>query len=173
MASVESLSFRNSFLKHQDYFYRTQQKSLAMMRLFSVVLLVVAAFLACAAEDTTSMRFTRGYLDEKDSAPVQRLLRAYDNGNDEERAPIGNALNSIVTSTSKAVDSAKLKVFLLKKSSGVDVLNSLKLGDEVAAALKNSKMETLNQYITKFNKKNPDKAVGTLTTRYGDDALAR
>ncbi|KAF4046382.1 hypothetical protein GN244_ATG01217 [Phytophthora infestans] len=118
MASVESLSFRNSFLKHQDYFYRTQQKSLAMMRLFSVVLLVVAAFLACAAEDTTSMRFTRGYLDEKDSAPVQRLLRAYDNGNDEERAPIGNALNSIVTSTSKAIDSAKLKVFLLKKSSG-------------------------------------------------------
>ncbi|KAI9992036.1 hypothetical protein PInf_017416 [Phytophthora infestans] len=37
-------------------------------------------------------------------------------------------------------------------------------------------METLHQYITKFNKKNPDKAislVGTLTTRYGDDALAR
>ncbi|EEY68671.1 secreted RxLR effector peptide protein, putative [Phytophthora infestans T30-4] len=118
-----------------------------MMHLFSVVLLVVAASLACAAEDTTSMRFPRGYLDEKDSAPVQRFLRVYDNENDEERAPVGNVLNSIMTSTLNAVESAKLKVFLLKKSSGVDVLNSFKLGDDASAALKNSKLETLNKYV--------------------------
>ncbi|EEY56831.1 secreted RxLR effector peptide protein, putative [Phytophthora infestans T30-4] len=147
-----------------------------MMHLFSVVLLVVAASLACAAEDTASMRFPRGYLDEKDSAPAQRFLRVYDNENDEERVPVGNVLNSIMTSTLNAVESAKLKVFLLQKSSGVDVLNSLKLGDDAAAALKNSKLETLNKYVTRFNQENPDKTislVGTLTTRYGDDALAK
>ncbi|EEY56825.1 secreted RxLR effector peptide protein, putative [Phytophthora infestans T30-4] len=144
-----------------------------MIRLFVVVLLIFAASLACAAKETTSVRTTHNYLDEKYSAPVQRLLRA---DNDEERVAVENALNSVMTSISKAIDSAKLKVFLLKKSSGDVVMNSLKFGDDAAAALEHSKMKTLNTYATKFNKENPDKTislVGTLTTRYGDDGLAR
>ncbi|KAF1786930.1 hypothetical protein GQ600_15155 [Phytophthora cactorum] len=117
------------------------------MRFFSIVWLVSAVFVACG--ECAS--------DEQNNFPAQRSLRAYDIvvKNGEERAGFGNAINSIST---------------------VDVLNKLRFGDDAAAALKTPKLDALNKYIAMFNKENPDKKIsliGTLTARYGDDAVAK
>ncbi|KAG3138705.1 hypothetical protein PI126_g16788 [Phytophthora idaei] len=138
------------------------------MRFFSIVWLVSAVFVACG--ECAS--------DKQNKFPAQRSLRAYDIvvKNGEERAGFGNAINSISTGTSKLIDFAKLKVFLLLKKSGVDVLNKLRFGDDAAAALETPKLDALNKYIAMFNKENPDKKIsliGTLTARYGDDAMAK
>ncbi|KAG3183147.1 hypothetical protein PC128_g14347 [Phytophthora cactorum] len=103
------------------------------------------------------------------------FLRTYDPADvdDEERAGVVDAIKA---GAANLAESAKLRIFLSKKKSGVDVLNSLKFGDNVADALVSSKVESLKKYIAMFNQKNPDEAIsliGTFTARYGDDAVAK
>ncbi|KAG2786290.1 hypothetical protein Pcac1_g4574 [Phytophthora cactorum] len=103
------------------------------------------------------------------------FLRTYDPADvdGEERAGVVDAIKA---GAANLAESAKLRIFLSKKKSGVDVLNSLKFGDNVADALVSSKVESLKKYIAMFNQKNPDEAIsliGTFTARYGDDAVAK
>ncbi|KAG7390769.1 hypothetical protein PHYPSEUDO_006888 [Phytophthora pseudosyringae] len=151
------------------------------MRLYSIILLVVTAFLACVASaskdiaaTTITHRVSR-VANEHDDAPTQRSLREYEakDEDDEERAGLGDALK---TGTSKFFESAKLKTYLLQKKTAVDVLNTFKLGDDVAAVLTKSNVETLKKYITMLNNKKTGTTIsliGTLTARYGDDAVAK
>ncbi|KAG3183139.1 hypothetical protein PC128_g14349 [Phytophthora cactorum] len=151
------------------------------MLLYSIALLVATAFLACvdrACVDCNSKPITpslSAVVESQRTVPTQRFLRAYDPADvdDEERAGVVDAIKA---GAANLAESAKLRIFLSKKKSGVDVLNSLKFGDNVADALVSSKVESLKKYIAMFNQKNPDEAIsliGTFTARYGDDAVAK
>ncbi|KAF1789819.1 hypothetical protein GQ600_15216 [Phytophthora cactorum] len=128
------------------------------MRLNSIVLLFAAAFLACvdsASEDSATTTITHSVT----------AISAVEVG--EER---GGVIDALKAGTTKLLDSAKLNACLREKKTGVEVLNSLKLGDDVADALKNSKLGSLNKYIAMLNEKTPDKTItliGTLSARYG------
>ncbi|ETK96754.1 hypothetical protein L915_00605 [Phytophthora nicotianae] len=153
------------------------------MRLLSVVLLLSTVFLTrieSSSENTNREWFTNSLsaIDKQGNTPAQRFLRKYEvgAGTDEERVGLGNVVNAIKTAASKIAEDTKLRTFLLMKNKGVDVLNSLKFGDDVAVALKSSKMNTLKKYIAMFNEKYPDNTIsliGVFTARYGDDAVAK
>ncbi|KAE9012232.1 hypothetical protein PR003_g8074 [Phytophthora rubi] len=151
------------------------------MRLTSFLVLATAALLACVdivSADKVTKTITRNTMADTDYAnelsASKRMLRTYDE-NDEERAGPGKIVDLVKSSTSKLADSAKMNKYLLFNKNGVQVLNKMKLGDDVGAALKSSKMNALAAYIDLFNKKHPNNKIsmiGTLTARYGDDAVA-
>ncbi|KAG3096803.1 hypothetical protein PI125_g15884 [Phytophthora idaei] len=126
------------------------------MRLNSIVLLFAAAFLACvdsASEDSATTTITHSVTAVSGTQSIVPTI-----------------------GTTKLLDSAKLNAYLREKKTGVEVLNSLKLGDDVADALKNSKLGSLNKYIAMLNEKTPDKTItliGTLSAPYRDDAVAK
>ncbi|ETI43022.1 hypothetical protein F443_11957 [Phytophthora nicotianae P1569] len=143
------------------------------------VLLVAIVLLACvdSASDNAASTATKCFpVANKSFLPTRRFLRAYAtvHKDSEERVNVGNF--ALQEGVSKLAESARLKKFLLKKKTGVEVLNSLKIGDDIAAALESSRLGTLTKYIAKFNKKNPDKTISlieTLTTRYGGSAVEK
>ncbi|KAF4031987.1 hypothetical protein GN244_ATG16140 [Phytophthora infestans] len=69
--------------------------------------------------------------------------------------------------SAKLIDSTKVRVYLLSRKTPVDVLNQLKLGDDVATW-------SSGKYIALLNKETPGKTstlIGTLTAHYGNDAV--
>ncbi|KUF93148.1 hypothetical protein AM587_10004597 [Phytophthora nicotianae] len=144
------------------------------MRFYWIVLLIIATFVAC----TTSKTITNSFSAVADNQNNGRLLMAnsaiYEHGG--ERANFGSFVGSLKKGTSKLAESARLQKFLLQKRNGVEVMKSLKFGYSVQTALKSSKLETLNKYITKFNKKHPDdpiSMIGIFRERYGEDAVVK
>ncbi|KAE8951947.1 hypothetical protein PF004_g32975, partial [Phytophthora fragariae] len=156
------------------------------MRPESIVLLVAAALLACVdaasaatASKSTTAAFsgmTHSFSDNQDIISTRRFLRTSEaaNEDDEERAGLDAITGLFKAGASKVVDTIKLNSWLLRNKDGVQVLNKLKLGDDIAAALKNKKLDTLSKYITMFNEKHPNSKIsliGTLTAHYGDDVV--
>ncbi|OWZ09303.1 Avirulence (Avh) protein [Phytophthora megakarya] len=157
------------------------------MGTFSIVVLAVTAFLVCVhsssvtipseAAEPTYPTFVQSLNQQR--TLHTRFLRAYEStGNDgEDRANLGTITGAIKSSASKVKENTKLKLWLASKKSGVDVLNALKLGDDVGAVLKSSKLEMLVKYADKFNKnKLPAKQISVIDTligKYGDDAVMK
>ncbi|KAG2809190.1 hypothetical protein PC118_g17083 [Phytophthora cactorum] len=139
------------------------------MRLNSILLLFAAAFLACvdsASEDSATTTITHSVTavsGTQSIVPTHRFLRTEDAAVEvgEER---GGVIDALKAGTTKLLDSAKLNAYLREKKTGVEVLNSLKLGDDVADALKNSKLGSLNKYIAMLNEKTPDKTITLIGT---------
>ncbi|POM66053.1 Secreted RxLR effector peptide protein [Phytophthora palmivora] len=151
------------------------------MALHSIILLA-AGFLMCIssiAATTSNPDFTtkvRVFTDNHHSISTERMLRVESKGeNDEARGGIDKLTNLITSKASKIRESADLKAAMYGKDNGVRALNKLHLGDDVASALANKKLDTLKMFITKFNEKNPNRQItliGTLSARYGDDVVA-
>ncbi|KAF1782082.1 hypothetical protein GQ600_20283 [Phytophthora cactorum] len=147
------------------------------MRLYSIVLPAILSCVDNASANTTPKTFTNSFLavvDHQNAVPSQRHLRTYatTDKNAEERGGIEN----IVSALMPFKDKVNLKAFLRAKNNGVDVLNSLQLGDDVVSALTHANLKKLDKYIAMFNKNNADEPislVGILTLRYGDDAVAK
>ncbi|KUF81627.1 hypothetical protein AM587_10005568 [Phytophthora nicotianae] len=148
------------------------------MRLDLIVLVLATCFLAPV--ESTSKATKQAYsavIDAHAIRPARSLLAEADVVKaDEERAGVGNAVEALAAGTSKLIDVAKLEKYLNKKKTAVYVLNKLQFGDDVAGALKNTNLEALNTYIAMLNNKNSDEVItliGTLSARYGDDAVAK
>ncbi|ETM48113.1 hypothetical protein L914_07308 [Phytophthora nicotianae] len=150
------------------------------MRFTSVLLLLAVGFLECV--DSTSGHSASKTLTDHltvvtDTQPItlaHRFLRTQGVDAIEDRAGLGKVTDALKAHAKKLTDT--LTEILRQKKTAAEVLNSLNLGDDVAGALKNSKLEVLKNYIERLNKKNPDKTislVGTLSARYGDDEVAR
>ncbi|OWZ19744.1 Avirulence (Avh) protein [Phytophthora megakarya] len=104
------------------------------------------------------------------------MLRSYDSDDDERVGGLEKLSQLTKAGTSKLTESAKLKSYLIQNKDAVQVLATLKLGNDALGALRSSKLNVLEKYIKMFNKKNRDKPislVSTLTARYGDDDLAK
>ncbi|OWZ11854.1 Avirulence (Avh) protein [Phytophthora megakarya] len=116
--------------------------------------------------------------NQKDGAHT-RLLKTYEStGNDDEdRANLGAITDAVKSTAAKVKVNTQLKLWLATRMSGIDVLNTLKLGDDVVEVLKSSKLEILSKYVDKFNKgKVPSKhisVVGILIEKYGDNAVTK
>ncbi|OWY99718.1 RxLR effector protein [Phytophthora megakarya] len=73
-------------------------------------------------------------------------------------------------------ETKKISSWVDNKKTGAYVLTKLKFGKDPAAVLGSSKLETLTKYVSEFNAKFPDEqtsVLSILTTRYGDDAVAK
>ncbi|ETP09444.1 hypothetical protein F441_14691 [Phytophthora nicotianae CJ01A1] len=95
---------------------------------------------------------------------------------DEERGVTGTVSSLVKSSASKVIESAALKAYLAANKDGIYVLNKLKLGNDVLEVLESPKLSKLSKYISAYNLKHPDEQislVGVLSTRYGDDAVAK
>ncbi|KUF78837.1 hypothetical protein AM587_10001585 [Phytophthora nicotianae] len=95
---------------------------------------------------------------------------------DEERGVAGTVSSLVKSSASKVIESAALKAYLAANKDGIYVLNKLKLGNDVLEVLESPKLSKLSKYISAYNLKHPDEQislVGVLSTRYGDDAVAK
>lgn len=117
------------------------------------------------------------FTDNQSGIPTKRLLRtsATADEDDGERDQLSE-LKKIVDLAKSKFDASKVQIWLMKKKTGVDVLNKLELGGDAVAALKSSKMAILEKFFTKFNQMNPNNQIsliGTLTAHYGDDAVAK
>ncbi|OWZ12391.1 Avirulence (Avh) protein [Phytophthora megakarya] len=84
---------------------------------------------------------------------------------------------SVKSTAAKVKVNTQLKLWLVSGKSGIDVLNALKLGDDVEQVLKNSKLELLSKYVDKFNKgKAPFQRIsllGTLAKKHGYDTVLK
>ncbi|KAE9012229.1 hypothetical protein PR003_g8076 [Phytophthora rubi] len=155
------------------------------MRPKSIVLLIAAALLACVdsassatASKSTTVALPHSFAENQEIISAKRFLRTSKaaNEDDEERAGIEAITGVIKAGASKVVDTTKLNSWLLRNKDGVQVLSKLKLGDDIASALENKKLDTLSKYITMYNEKHPTSKIsliGTLTAHYGDDVLAK
>ncbi|GMF42679.1 unnamed protein product [Phytophthora fragariaefolia] len=158
------------------------------MRVYIIALLGVIGLLACLARASkpAASKLKAGpfptimdsLMDDQDIIPTKRLLRASGavTGNSEERVGFGTITGLVKSHVSKVVDTTRLKTWLLKNKTGAQVLDKLKLGDDIATALENTKLNSLRAYAKMFNKKNSNSkisVIGILTARYGDDEVAK
>ncbi|OWZ18585.1 Avirulence (Avh) protein [Phytophthora megakarya] len=141
------------------------------------VLVAFVIYIGCIVTTTSTASkvieptYVQRYI-ENDHVVHKRSLRIDESTekHDEDRA-------NAISFASKVKESTTLKLWLLSRKSGVDVLNTLKLGDNLANSLQSTKLDILWKYVDKFNKgKIPSKkisVVGTLMEKYGDDAVMK
>ncbi|KAG6615993.1 putative secreted RxLR effector protein [Phytophthora cinnamomi] len=151
------------------------------MRPESIVLLVVAALQACvdgASSKLVAVDFPvtdHSLASNQDTIPAKRLLRVSETTNqyDEERVDLAGLAKAGASKVTGATST--LSSWLYHNANGVQVLRNLQLGDDIAAALRSSKLEMLRNYVAMFNEKHPNSkisVIGTLTAHYGDDVVA-
>ncbi|POM59632.1 Secreted RxLR effector peptide protein [Phytophthora palmivora] len=150
------------------------------MRLYLVALLVTGAFLVNVERATSFQQTTphyptviiRSITDHQNSVAPKRLLRHY-REDDEERTIGGGTISELATKLKGGVSN------LAKKFVGIN-----KYEDQIAKtldpvvynALTTSGLSKLTSDVEKINSNNLIKKVsviGILTTRYGDDGLAK
>ncbi|KAG2792274.1 hypothetical protein PC114_g26733, partial [Phytophthora cactorum] len=138
----------------------------------------VAAVLLAKVERAASFELTtadyptvvRSLADYQSGAAPTRLLRRYDD--DEERAIGGGTISELATKfkggASKLVDK-----LVNKKAHEVQAAKKLKLY-HIEDTLTSSNINKLVNQVKEFNSKNTIKVslIGTLTTKYGDQAVA-
>ncbi|POM76316.1 Avirulence protein (Avh) [Phytophthora palmivora] len=134
------------------------------MELFRFAVLV--ALLVCV-ESTSTMTAPAVLFSEAQSGHVQtRSLRTE---NDDE-----NRMNfNVITD---AVKSTRFELWLIRKKSGVAVLNKLQLGNNIDDALKNTQLNTLWKYVEMFNNKYPTtkiSVIDSLRIHYTDDVVMK
>ncbi|KAG3096807.1 hypothetical protein PI124_g15744 [Phytophthora idaei] len=105
------------------------------MRFRLAVLLLAAAFLACVdstSDESAFKTIIHSFSENQNIVPTHRFLRTDDVAveNGEERTGLRRVVDALKAGTSNFVGAAKLKKYLSKRKSGVDVLNKLKLGDD-------------------------------------------
>ncbi|POM68150.1 Putative RxLR effector, partial [Phytophthora palmivora] len=157
------------------------------MGLFWIVVVLVTTFLSCSDNSSatttskvTDPTFTSNYqlfTESGQSGTHKRMLRTYESPENEDRVNPGTVMGAIKSSSSKLTETAKMNIWLLAKASGEYVLKSLQLGGNLQAVLKNKKLETLFEYVEKFNNGKPQSqqisVVGSLRTHYGDSAVMK
>nr|AEK80800.1 Avh163 [Phytophthora sojae] len=146
------------------------------MRLSSFALLATAAFLAIvpnvSAATVSALQLPAAmHSSTDDFITPKRMVRGYDDG-DEDRAGIDKVAGLAKESVSKL---AKASSYLARTMNVDQVMEKLKFGDDIVATLENPKIHTFATYINllNVNPKNKLSVVGTLSARYGDDAVAR
>ncbi|POM72756.1 Avirulence protein (Avh) [Phytophthora palmivora] len=111
-----------------------------------------------------------GLVDQND-LPTQRFLRIYETAEDTEERVGGLDIltNLFKPGPSKLIDPTKLH----DENAGIKLLKKFDFGDDIAAALKSSK---LSSAIKTYNEKHTSKKVtllGTLTVKFGDEDVAK
>ncbi|POM70950.1 Secreted RxLR effector peptide protein [Phytophthora palmivora] len=151
------------------------------MRLYSVAFLVAVVLLA-NVEWTNSLKLTstdyptviiRSRANHQIGVSPKRLLRRYD-VNAEERA-IGAGAISELTTKLQGTASKFAQKFVNMNKYEAQVATKLKLG-HVEDVLTSSNLKRLTDQVQLLNSKNRVKKVsviGTLTAKYGDDALTK
>ncbi|POM71264.1 Secreted RxLR effector peptide protein [Phytophthora palmivora] len=118
---------------------------------------VVVALLVCVESTWTTssstmtaptVAFSEIQLDRVST----RLLRT--ENNDENRVNV-----NVITDT---VKSTRFKVWLMRETSGVDVLKKLQLGNNIDDALKNIQLDALWKYVEMFNNKYPKTKISVI-----------
>ncbi|KAJ8576461.1 hypothetical protein ON010_g2749 [Phytophthora cinnamomi] len=152
------------------------------------VLLAVAVLLACIDTGTalavTSAAFTTADIPfgHESSTRSSRLLRRYEDIG-EERAGVLDKVTELVKAgaskvkqgVAKAHEVGLFQAYLYSADDGLEVMNKLKLGDNIADVLANPKLGTLSEYVGMFNYKYPKNKIsvsGILSAKYGDDVVA-
>ncbi|OWZ02146.1 RxLR effector protein [Phytophthora megakarya] len=143
------------------------------MGLYSVALLVAAVFLT-NIERATSFELTLAnypsFADHSNAVVQKRLLRNYDD--DAEERAIGTGVFSDLVTKIKGGASTIAGKFGKGNKYEARLVASLKLA-QIDDTLTSSKLKELTNQIDKINsKKVRVTLIGTLTSRYGDDALA-
>ncbi|KAF4034335.1 hypothetical protein GN244_ATG13723 [Phytophthora infestans] len=151
------------------------------MSLYLIVLLFVAVLLANIEQATSFELTTAGHraaihplADHQSLVAPKRLMRRNDEDNDERTAVRGATITELATKVKGGA--SKLVQKLVNISNYEDqVLMKLKLSHHVDDALTSSNLQRLAEEVQKISSKNTKKTisvVGTLTFKYGDDALA-
>ncbi|OWZ01245.1 RxLR effector protein, partial [Phytophthora megakarya] len=153
------------------------------MGLYAIIMIVFAtAILTCGKSFAAVADLpTKGHgsSDSHYNVSTKRALKAHEKPreNNEERGGAETLANLMKASgVTKISERVGLKAAMFGESNGVQALKTLQLGDDLVAALRSSKLNTLDEFITKFNKKNPGKEItliGTLSAHYGDDFVAK
>ncbi|KAE9329249.1 hypothetical protein PR003_g15595 [Phytophthora rubi] len=102
---------------------------------------------------------------------AQRMLRTVDD--DEDERGLTDKLSGILENVATK---SELKSLLKKGTSTDDMLDKLKLNTGVVNILENPTFKRLDDYVAMYKDAFPHSGVtmvGTLTARYGDDAVAR
>ncbi|KUF78203.1 hypothetical protein AM587_10010406 [Phytophthora nicotianae] len=150
------------------------------MHLYSVAVLIAAVLLSCVEPATPFDLSTVDYLteirflaDNQNSVNSKRLLRRYDK-DDEERAIGGGTISKLATKLKDGASTLAKKVVNTNKYEA-EVATTLKFGN-IDNVLTSSNLEKLATEVKKTNSKNfitKISVIGTLTTHYGDDVLAK
>ncbi|POM69238.1 Secreted RxLR effector peptide protein [Phytophthora palmivora] len=152
------------------------------MRLYSVALLLVGAVVLVNVERSTSFQLTTAdyptvvilsFVDHQNGVAPKRLLRRYDEG-DEERA-IGGGTISELASKLKGKTSNLAKNMMGTNKYEAQLATKWNLGS-ITDTLTSANLNKLTANIEQLNSKNIIKKVsliGILTAHYGDDSLAK
>lgn len=89
---------------------------------------------------------------------------------------IGPAWTRLLVWLRRACQNLRRRAYWARRMNVGQVMDKLKFGDDIVATLENPKINTFATYIelhNSMNSKNKLSVVGTLSARYGDDAVAR